>query len=61
MMKLTCKELNPSTTCTYEATGDTAREVADKMMTHVKIVHPEDIKNMPEADMKKTMEARAHY
>jgi len=59
-MKLSCKDINPSTTCTFEATGDTASEVADKMMTHAKVDHPEDMKDMSEDDKKSMMEAKVH-
>ncbi|MFA6177887.1 MAG: DUF1059 domain-containing protein [Candidatus Paceibacterota bacterium] len=60
MMKLACKDINPSTMCQFEATGDTKGEVADKMLAHAKIAHPEDIKDMSDTDTKSMMESKVH-
>ncbi len=59
-MKLACKDINPTTTCEFVATGNTAPEVAGKMLAHAKIVHAEDIKGKPDADVLKDMESKVH-
>jgi predicted small metal-binding protein len=60
MMKLKCKDINPTTTCDYEATGDSAREVAEKMVEHAKIHHTADVENMTDEEMLKSFEAKVH-
>lgn len=59
-MKLACKEINPSTTCSFEATGETKPEVANKMMAHAKVVHADDLKNMSDDEIEKMMESKVH-
>lgn len=59
-MKLACKDLNPSTTCAFESTGDTKEEVASRMMVHAKVVHADDLKNMSDEDIIKMMESKVH-
>ena len=62
MMKLTCKDLNSQSTCPFEATGETAREVAEKMMEHAKMEHSDDLAKMNMSDEEKmaTLEGKAH-
>ncbi len=62
MMKLSCTDLNPSSECRYEATGENAKEVAVKMMAHAKAEHPEDIEKMGMDDtaMRAMFETKVH-
>ncbi len=59
-MKLACKELNPAINCSFEARGNTAAEVAKKMMTHVKLQHPDEVKGKTDDEMMAMFEAKAH-
>ena len=62
MMKLNCKDINPQIACTFEATGETAKEVAEKMMVHVKMEHADDLvkMNMSDEQMMAMLEGKAH-
>jgi predicted small metal-binding protein len=60
MMKLSCKDLDATSTCNYEATGETATEVAGKMLEHAKTDHPEKLAGMSDADSMSMMEAKVH-
>jgi len=46
MMKLACKDLDPSTMCNFVAMGETKEEVAGKMMGHIKSDHPDKMEGM---------------
>ncbi len=59
-MKLTCKDIDPSSTCDFEATGDSAAEVVGKMMSHVKSDHPDKMKGMSESDMMNMLKSKVH-
>ncbi len=50
-MKLTCKDLDPTTTCDFEIVGDSASVIAIKMMEHASIEHNDAIANMKEKGM----------
>ncbi|MES2930349.1 MAG: DUF1059 domain-containing protein [Patescibacteria group bacterium] len=60
MRKLKCKDINPTTTCNYEATAESAQEVALKMIEHAKIHHTADVENMTDGEMIKAFEAKVH-
>jgi len=62
MMKLSCTDLNPTSECRYEATGENAKEVAMKMMAHAKAEHSEDAENMGADDtaMRAMLETKVH-
>jgi predicted small metal-binding protein len=62
MMKLSCKDLKADSTCDFEATGETAAEVAGKMMAHVKADHAEAAKgmNMDDTQMMAMLESKVH-
>lgn len=62
MMKLTCKDLNPNSTCHYEAHGETAKEVAENMMAHATAEHAADLEKMGMSDeeMMQLLESKAH-
>lgn len=62
MMKLACQDIKPDSECHFETTGETAREAAEKMMTHAKEVHQDDLAkmNMSDEDMMAMMESKAH-
>jgi predicted small metal-binding protein len=57
-MKLSCKDINPDLNCDYEAQGNTATEVAKKMMNHIKSAHPNEIKGMPDSEVMKMFESK---
>ena len=50
-MKLTCKDLDPVTTCDFEVVGDSASVIAIKMMEHAKEHHDLGISGMKEKGM----------
>ena len=58
MMKLACKDINPSTSCTFEVTGEEKKEIAEKMMAHAKVVHADDLKNMSDENILSMMESK---
>ena len=60
MMKLSCKDIDPTSMCDFEATGNTAKEVAGKMMAHVKSDHAEHVKGMSDAEIMKMLEEKVH-
>ena len=60
MMKLACKDLDPSITCTFEAMGESSSEVASKMMAHVKTDHPEKMAGMTDEAMMGMLESKVH-
>ena len=60
MMKLACKDINPTTTCDFTAEGESAADVAAKMLAHAKEHHAEDIAGKPDAEVLAMMEAKAH-
>ena len=60
MMKLTCKDIDPASTCNFEAKGASASEVAGKMMAHVKADHPDKMAGMAEGDMMTMLESKVH-
>ncbi|MDO8561712.1 MAG: DUF1059 domain-containing protein [bacterium] len=57
-MKLTCKDINPSTACTFSAEAETSMEAAEKMLAHAKMAHADDIKGKPDADVLQMMESK---
>jgi len=59
-MKLACKDINPTTTCDFETEGETATEVAAKMLVHAKEHHAEDIEGKSDDDVMKMFEEKAH-
>jgi predicted small metal-binding protein len=60
MMKLSCKDIDSASTCNFEATGDSASEVAGKMMAHAKADHADKVSGMTDADMMAMMESKVH-
>jgi predicted small metal-binding protein len=60
MMKLACKDIDPSSTCDFVAEGNTASEVAEKMLSHAKTNHPDSIEGMADIDAMRMMEAKVH-
>lgn len=59
-MKLACKDINPTTDCTFEVEGDTKSEIASQMKDHAKIVHADDLKDMSDEDIMEMMESKVH-
>ena len=57
-MKLACKDINTSTTCTFETEGATATEVATKMLAHARVDHAADIAGMPDDEVIKVFETK---
>jgi predicted small metal-binding protein len=60
MMKLSCKDLDPTSSCGFEATGSSTGEVAGKMMSHVKSEHPDFLEGMKDSDVMGMMKSKAH-
>ena len=59
-MKLSCKDVNPESSCNYEARGNTATEVANSMLAHVKKAHADDVKGMSDTELLASFEAKVH-
>ncbi len=61
-MKLACKDLDPNTTCDFEATGDYAEEVAIRMMNHMKNEHMDKVKEMQmsNSEIMSMLESKVH-
>ncbi|OGI29309.1 MAG: hypothetical protein A2288_02940 [Candidatus Moranbacteria bacterium RIFOXYA12_FULL_44_15] len=53
MMKLSCKAMGAD--CGYEATGETAEEVKNKMMEHAKMEHKDMLDKMSDSEKKEMM------
>ncbi len=51
-MKLTCKDIDPTSTCDHQITGDTRRDVATKMLEHAKVDHKDSLEKMNMTDEK---------
>jgi predicted small metal-binding protein len=60
MMKLSCKDVDSASTCSFEATGNSEGEVAGKMMTHVKSDHPDEVGGMTDNDMMNMLKSKVH-
>ncbi|MDD5068330.1 MAG: DUF1059 domain-containing protein [Candidatus Pacebacteria bacterium] len=62
MMKLACKDLDPETDCHFEATGNSTKEVAGKMMKHMREAHAEKMREMGMSDEEamKMFESKVH-
>jgi predicted small metal-binding protein len=58
MMKLACKDLNPDSTCSFVATGNSQVKVAGKMMSHAKVAHSEDLVGMSDDEIRDLMESK---
>ena len=63
MKKIACKDLNPMTSCMFEATGKTVNEVTDKMLAHMKMEHKDEVAKMGMSDeeMVKMIGSKVHY
>jgi len=60
MMKLACKDINPTTTCDFVAEGETPAETAAKMLAHAKVAHAEDIAGKSDEEVLTMMESKVH-
>jgi predicted small metal-binding protein len=60
MMKLSCKDIDPTMDCSFEAMGNTEGEVASKMMAHVKAKHPDAAKSMSDNEMMSMFKEKVH-
>jgi len=60
MKKVSCKDINPDSTCDFEATGDSAKEVTGKMLDHVKKEHGDDVAGMSNTDIRTMIDAKIH-
>lgn len=60
MKKLACKDINPTTACTYVAEGKSAREVVGKMLAHAKVDHSEDLVGKSDSELKAAWEPKVH-
>jgi len=57
MKSLSCKDLG-SPICDVTVISETAEEAVKKMMAHAKMAHPDNVKMMSEADMRKMMASK---
>ena len=60
MFKLSCMDIDPALGCHFEGRGETADEVAIKMLEHVKKAHPEKMKGMMDNEMLEKFQSIAH-
>lgn len=60
MMKLSCKDIDATSACDFETTGETKEEVAGQMMAHAKADHADKVSGMSDADMMGMMASKAH-
>lgn len=51
MKTLKCKDMDPSSTCDYKATGNTDEEVMQNMMTHARADHADKVTGMTDEQM----------
>ncbi|MFA6253884.1 MAG: DUF1059 domain-containing protein [Candidatus Paceibacterota bacterium] len=65
MKRIACKDINPGTDCAFEVDGKTVKEVADKMMEHIKMEHQDDLAkmkmDMSEKEILKMVENKVHF
>ncbi len=61
MMKLACKDIDAESD-DFEATGNSTKEVAQKMMKHLREMHPEKLKEMDMSDeeVMKMLQSKVH-
>lgn len=59
-MKLTCKDIDPTSTCNFVAEGASASEVAKKMMDHAKTDHSDTVAGKSDEDLMSMMESKVH-
>jgi predicted small metal-binding protein len=57
MKKVSCVDINPESSCSFEATGSNTKEAVNQMMDHIRSEHPDDVKGMSDADIRKKVEA----
>ena len=50
MKSLKCSDLNPDSDCSFEATGETNKEVVDKMFKHASEAHKDKLAGMSEEE-----------
>lgn len=57
-MKLACKDITPTTTCTFEVEGAVATDVAKQMLAHARIEHADDIRSLSDEEVIKAFESK---
>lgn len=60
MKKVSCKDISPDSTCNFEATGKTEKDVVRMMFDHVKSDHSNDVTGMSDADIRTMIAAKVH-
>ena len=55
MKTLTCKDIDPSVTCDYKATGSTDGEVLQNMIAHAKEAHADKVTGATDEQMTEMM------
>lgn len=58
MINLACKDITPSTTCSFEVTAENANTVARLMLAHARVDHAADIQEMSDEDVVKLFETK---
>jgi predicted small metal-binding protein len=56
MKTVACKDVNPGTTCDFEASGSNNKEAVNKLMDHMRSAHANDMKGMNDGDIRKKIE-----
>lgn len=60
MMKLSCRDISPDSSCDFEVSGNSKTDVARKMLEHAVAEHTDDVKGMTDAEMMEMFENKAH-
>lgn len=60
MVKLSCKDVSPDSSCDFEVSGNSNTDVAKKMLDHAVLEHSDDVKDMTDAEMMEMFENKAH-
>ena len=59
-MKLSCRDVDPNSTCDFVANGNSPGEVAGKMMSHIKSEHADKMEDMSDTDMMSMVKSKVH-
>ena len=60
MKIVSCKDISPESTCSFEVSGKMDKEVVNKMFGHVKKDHADDVAGMNSADIRTMIESKVH-
>ena len=60
MKKVSCKDINPDSSCSFEATGSNAKEAVNAMVGHIRAEHTGDVEGMSDGEVRKMVESKVH-